>query len=757
MQSSGKPTQDLLNRVGRRTSQTPSRPASNIGSKRVWSSPLTRSAASPGHSSQMQRLFREARATLQLDATILSSPVCSIASRLPDLGEKSHVRPRAESTDLIPTDWRYSTAPLRIAGDEVDVREPFTAAARPGSMVKSHDGTPVMEPVSSGFNSPTTARGAVNSFGGGLEVHAPNLPPIPSSDDNWSAASRAPSTVSNEKVEALDRVTDLEQPMTQMKIDPVQTWLASVETENAVDEALARSDAATCHSAGAPPSSDRSDVDMNYWDSPKDIVLSTPARAAADSAKLKRDLLGDGVWASRKQPRRTPRAQDAGRARGCHTPTANLLTVPTVQITPSPDFPHGSPPPRATYAKRRPPPNLRRVDSRGSPFPLLKYKPVAQEDLVQDQSSRHLIPNPERCASPVRGDASPYRRPPLGMIEQGWLHPTDARPSFDEAFESYPGYAPSPHQVPDSQQMIHLNAPPVRSPPRGPQYPWLEKPFYSFSTAASASAGTSVAPDSMIRDSYRTDTLTPFEQPTVRYRKIGLGAALQKGARQGSNGHAKRRPSISRANTGNRMGPVGGEPRAGSRRYYANTQSRRQGPRTPQGVVFRSSPPRPAESIFSPPRRKRPRRLVDTADTLPSMTEEDELQHPHDPRRTASGKTRVSDESSQNQVNTESSAVNGDRASERVTVRETMIAQPRQHMHQTPSYRSQSAQLQDTAEMESLELSPSVTPYRKGRGPKERRPSFWDEDILGRRSGDHDKENKPPMEDLSALPDVDML
>lgn len=73
----------------------------------------------------------------------------------------------------------------------------------------------------------------------------------------------------------------------------------------------------------------------------------------------------------------------------------------------------------------------------------------------------------------------------------------------------------------------------------------------------------------------------------------------------------------------------------------------------------------------------------------------------------------------------------------------------------------QGRDLDEVEDAEALrELSPYVTPYRKGRGPKgERRPSYWDQDVLpgmsgkkgdraGGRDGDvdmeYDKENVPP-------------
>jgi hypothetical protein len=136
---------------------------------------------------------------------------------------------------------------------------------------------------------------------------------------------------------------------------------------------------------------------------------------------------------------------------------------------------------------------------------------------------------------------------------------------------------------------------------------------YSFSTAAAKITGSSAAPDSRIRDSYRTDTLTPLAKPQARYRKTGIAAMTR-----------------------------------GAGRFYGAQGAL---PRIP--VQFGSSPPRGAQGI--PKKRVRegePRSLDDVV-----MEENEEV---------------------------------------------------------------------------VKELSPNITPYRKGFEPKRaRRVSYWDKDILG--------------------------
>ena len=744
----------------------------------MWSSPLARSGATSSHTSQIHRIFRDARATLQLDATIASSPVGSIASRLPGSNKKSNAQSEEESQCLQPADWRYSTAPEAIAQLNLDVREPFpnkaTLPLERFSLTGACLGQLPVEPASSGFASPADA-----NPGEKLIQDATKLPVSPSpystlttkfttAKSGWSTASHVPNDFPGDLSPCVDGPTDLNQPMEQLHLTPVHTWL-----NNIIEGSDAHSDQATYSQSTKARESiaaDMSDIDMGSPSSPDEITLTTPAKAAAESAKLKRELLGDGVWASVKNSNRRSFVEDTCDRCRCKTPTSNLLTIPTVQITPS-DFLHGSPPPRPSFQQPQLPTaqQYRRADSTGSPFPLLRSKatPPANRYLPAKHWQSPHDSSAAQFASPVKGVSSPDVQ--RSLIVQAQQCDESVPTSFDDRSLESPLTIPqSPHVIPDSQQMIELQAAPPRPRHRAvPHQPWLEKPFYSFSTAAGAYSGSSPAPDSRIRNSYRTDTLTPFELPTTRFRKIGLGAALQKGARYKDAPNAGRRLGFDRTVSGaNRMGGSGRVegPRTGfngARKYYANVHASHPRGRSPQDGVFRSSPPRPTEPAFGTPRRKKIRRTLGPTEAMPIMTEEDEIINLDGiiPRKDSDlpevpGKSAVS-----HPEKTEPAALLDEDSplttigsrNERMVVRETITARPRQTLQQTCSYKSQKAHVLQGDEVapDALELSPYVTPYRKGKGPKrsvERRSSYWDDDILGKHSqdGDDDKENEPP-------------
>ncbi|KPI43691.1 uncharacterized protein AB675_6422 [Cyphellophora attinorum] len=120
---------------------------------------------------------------------------------------------------------------------------------------------------------------------------------------------------------------------------------------------------------------------------------------------------------------------------------------------------------------------------------------------------------------------------------------------------------------------------------------------YSFSTAAGKVGGRSAAPDSLIRDSYRTDTLTPLARPIGKYRKTGIAAMAS------AKGVSKY------------YGDFGG------RRSDRPTRSGTRRPRNRSGVRFRSSPPPQArEMAFEVQKRPRPRDLEDDVSDEQSQT-----------------------------------------------------------------------------------------------------------------------------------------
>jgi hypothetical protein len=834
--------------------QTPSRTMSNIGRKRALASPLARSAATPGHVSQMQRIFQDAKASLQLDAAIASSPAGSIASRLPSTGDAKELNRRGNTAGFQTRDWRYSTAPRNLAEADLDVREPFPTNS-PGlpdhALPKVRNMQKVArEPMSSGFTSPVAAAG------GDLVMvdDEASLLPLPTSSPTKSEESMvSPSSSSDhDHVPApAMAVTELEQPMTKLHVSHVDAWLNGVleDSPNAQREQRRRSKSAKVHESIATDLISPQMIDINIEDKDRaqEIILSTPAKAAAESAKLKRDRLGNGVRTSSNKENARPGSQGPSSALRCQTPTANLLSVPALQITPSPNFPHGSPPPSPGYAAQLPPgPPFRRVDSAGSPFPILKARspPPADMTAAQQPWAGYYSSSPHRqfASPPQQPQTSPIYHQQYRMVYPSpQHHQTAPPPPQHHPFIEQPAIYDKSPPIPRSQQWIHLHGPPPPAAPHGlSRASAADQPYYSFSTAAAAYSGSSPAPDSRIRDAYRTDTLTPFEVPTTRFRKIGLGATAQaRGARKYYAGRAAgadnemARPGLSRTLTAAKR-PLRGEPSpnhptfaglsganastkiSGTGKFYASTKERTAGPRSPEEVTFRSSPPRAAEATVGyfhhgqemdqgqgvgvQPRRKKLRRSLDDRG-LEIMREgegevfsgtkiaEDRKSKPgiglvgrrdEEAGIGANGELQMrgcGDVSEQADIDADdgTSSVQAVCGNERKLVRKKVATittttttttpalattKPKAAASITPvGKRAQGFEAESQGENEgqaSTEareeeirmLSPYVTPYRKGRGPKkskqkskqksrrdadgERRASYWDWDGLDR-------------------------
>ena len=320
-------------------SHTPSRSLSNVGRKRALVSPLTRPAATPGHVSQMQRIFQDAKASLQLDAAIASSPAGSIASRLPGTGANKGLGHHRNNIGLIATDWRYSTVPQGLAEADLDVREPFPAES-PG--LPDHDFAasgrtePVeREPMSSGFTSPVAAEEADVVMGNDA---SPTRGPTSSSSNNEKPTASPLATPVCGRVSARSMAsTELEQPMRKMHVSHVDAWLNGVlhDSPNAQREQRRRSKSAKARDS---TTHDVLDGDTHLEVGSQEIILSTPAKAAAQSAKLKRDLLGNGVRTFSNKEDVRPESHQASYALGCTTPTANLLRVPLYRSRHHPIF-----------------------------------------------------------------------------------------------------------------------------------------------------------------------------------------------------------------------------------------------------------------------------------------------------------------------------------------------------------------------------------------------------------------------------------
>ena len=671
--------------------------------------------------------------------------------------------------------------PQGLAEGGLDVREPFPVES-PGlpdhDLTKKHTRAVAQEPMSSGFTSPVAAD--MNDAVSDTAASLPLLPASGSTKSDQPTVSPLASSGYGQDPARVVTSTELEQPMTNMHVSHVDAWLNGVLQESPNEQREKR-----IHSADdelrVSPAHDVVDIDMNTPKLPQEIILSTPAKAAAESAKLKRDLLGIGVRVSSDKENVRPAARSASNALRCTTPTANLLSVPTVQITPSPDFPHGSPPPSPIQPVQLPPaPPFRRVDSTGSPFPVLKEKSPNLADMIAPHphlQGYYSPPLHQQFASPPQ---EPQTSPPPHQ-QYSTLYPPQEHHTGPRASQHYSSIEPStvhnkppPPAAPRSQQLIYLHGPPLHPTPSGAAHsPTADRPYYSFSTAAAAHSGSSAAPDSRIRDAYRTDTLTPFEVPTTRFRKIGLGATAQMTGATHRTTFAvpaarTARPATSRALIANgKRPPAANDPRmglsrantAGARKYYAHTQRRPRGGPVPEEVTFRSSPPRPAGQFHAAPRRKKMRRSLSGVDGLSPTREEtggyhSESREGAEVERDMHMELQVDEEGfvggapAQDGIMTilraqaqgggdaddENSSVNAVCENERMLVRKS--ASTVEHHLETSStpYQKLPTDQREGEEEEVRELSPYVSPYRKGRGPKlrdeERRPSYWDGDIL---------------------------
>lgn len=477
----------------------------NVGRKRTHATPFLRPAATPGHASRIQRIFQDATAMVQVDVAYASSPAGSIDSRISPLSASTPRRVLPPTSPDITT-WRYSSAPQRFAGPESDVREPFPAA----------------EPPSSGY-----------------------LPPLPDSSSPTSVgiphcdrASQASDSQVDDDIRRASS-TDLDRPLSELHINHLTTAPCSYYDLNMLDE------------SPDPISAPNPDLD---------IFCSPAAKAAADSARLKRGM---------NSPVHYPGKGTTDLGSTCPDPSAHLNTQSNAPV-PDPRCPDPAVHRVALHSDilavpRQP--HYRRVDSRGSPLPPPKPK-------TSSSHHTHHVPPPPNGYGMLSA-------PPRPLLQSYFSSPPPA-----EHF--HPGWSNFPAQD------------------AGPG-------AYSFSTEAARITGSSAAPDSRIRDSYRTDTLTPLAKPQARYRKTGLAAMTR-----------------------------------GAGRFYGVQGEFRSMP-----VQFGSSPPRPVQGL---PKKR-------TRDGGPGSPDD------------------VAMEANEEYVR---------------------------------------------------ELSPDVTPYRKGSEPKKaRRVSYWDRDILG--------------------------
>ncbi|KIW31754.1 uncharacterized protein PV07_03351 [Cladophialophora immunda] len=615
----------------------------------------------PGHVAQMQKLFQSAKASFRFDVRFAASPVGSIDSRLPPSPETGDActansdllgNSEKEASETPSKDWRYSRAPRAIAEFETDVREPFPEGSPqlPDllSVEMTNCKTLAIEPPSSGFTSP------VNE--GGFARHPEDTPNLSSSPAKRVSTSSSKKSDLPSPAGRLS-TTDLERPLTELRVSADYDMdIDSAEESPIVSHLLRKS----------------VEVEEQYGDSSSStgegFVLSPTVKAAADSAKLKRGMFSDlfpkppthkgsdGTASSSSKsqhadikPCPDPLLHARGPAVLCPDPAAHFRSAtPNVLghqgINPSSNV-------QASHGRQHgvlpgfgyPPLPFNRATATGSPMPLM------------------------RARSPARS--------PGEMGHKAWYPPTESSqsrsqpPHHEHLNRAYLATA-SEHFQPG---WYYAKESPHPSPRPGP-------PMYSFSTAAAKVVGQDPAPDSRIRDSYRTDTLTPLAKPPSRFRKNGIIALA---SARGAGKHY-------------------GGPSYLSRPPQRRMQPRRS--RLPDNLQFRSSPPR---SSVDSAQRSQPKKRSREAETLTNEIHEDE------------------------QVATDYSIdpkLKLEEGEEVIEVDEETQAAVRMSLFGAPAPRPSC----DTARG-IKELSPNVRVWRKGAGPsvsrKKRRPSYWDADL----------------------------
>lgn len=617
----------------------------------------------PGHVAQMQKLFQTAKASLRLDVRFAASTVGSIDSRLPSSPKDDKIdgsETPAQTEDIVaqtPTDWRYSTAPRLIAEFEVDVREPFpeNSPQLPELLAVDVDQSKVLvaEPPSSGFTSPIDqARPALRADdvmdSSPLPLHAASSDRVTGEDDL-----RKPDLLST---------TDLEQPLTNLRVSTDHEMDVESPDESPIVSHLRRK-------------SGEADVNHNEAtiDREEMILLSAPAKAAADSAKVKRGILtnlfpkppshkrSEGglssprsheseVRDSHSRPCPDPLLHERGPMVLCPNPALHFISG-----APKDAGHHGVAPSSTTHGRLRdrqvphvgfehPATMFNRATATGSPMPLLKTIPpqLSPVEMRRNGPDSWYPPHNAPHSRPLYHHYAPSRRD----------YPTTTTEHFQ------PGWYYARETAQPSMQP-------------GPA-------MYSFSTAAAKVVGHDPAPDSRIRDSYRTDTLTPLAKPPSRFKKngiIALASARGVGKHYGGSPYAPRYPQ-----------------------RHMSTK-----PRLPDNLRFRSSPP---SSFADSERTSHPGKRSREPEVPPHGISENEPAQ----EESIDPKLRLEEGEEVIEIDEET----------RAAVRMSLYGAP------TPETLENGAR-------SMKEISPNVMAWRKATrsagSRKKRRPSYWDGDF----------------------------
>jgi hypothetical protein len=536
----------------------------------------------------------------------------------------------------------------------MDVREPFPEGSPqlPDFLPIDMDQSKILvaEPLSSGFTSPANQ--------GTLDTAQTEKSSSPLCIDT-----RASNLITDDSLDiVLQDVADQEE----LSTDDLQQPLINLSVNNDCDM---RNDTAddspiVIHLKKRPAKVEKP-FSMPETESNDTISLSESAKAAAASAKVKRGMLTDlfpkppthkTIPASAASPVTSMSGSHQSKAESKTCPDPSLHQRGPAVLCPDPalhfkvcrpEFHDAQSPSHHHHMHQTftggPAGLYNRATDTGSPMPLLKVRASTESPRdMRRQSHETMRSTPHLHQSRI------YRQQ-YDLVNRP--HPQTA----DEHFQPGWYYANEISRA----QMGH-----------GPA-------LYSFSTAAAKVIGQDPAPDSRIRDSYRTDTLTPLAKPPSRFRKNGILALAN------SRGVGKY--------YGNQAYP----PRPHNRHMHFN-----EAPRSPGAVRFRSSPPRSfADSVHPAQTRKRTRdaevRRIEIFED-DAIREEDEVEI--DPK------------------------LKLEEGEEVIEVDEETRAAVRMSLYGTPS-----------AESSMKELSPNVTAWRKGGRPsgsrKKRRPSYWDGDL----------------------------
>ena len=504
-----------------------------------------------------------------MDMTFAASPTGSIGSRLPPISDEAKLDDEAKNTDLSKL-WRYSIAPDVLLGFDRDVREPVPGA----SPAESHDEG--KEPLSSGFNSPNLPVHVALDGTVDLGSSPPALPDSPLVDaDHDLQLSRIQGKLSELRVASEERSVAME-----LDDSPLVAHVRKM-------------------SADAQPPLDISEDSIVSEPSDGEIFLSEPAKAAAASAKEKRGVLRSLFGFHRTvhevpDEDSTQQDQHSRIETPCPDPQMHNQDHQQNLATPCPD------------------PELHELFTRSAcPDPgahlashLRALSNTTPDDMVAD---RHQSMNLDAMADAFHGPLQPPMAPfsrasstgsPL-PIPRFKSPPSSAHRMSEQYPQAYHG-GRQPYHGESHRQVRHKPSFPHEASEHfrpGWYYTQSQPPSmqsgrrneYSFSTAAAKVVGRSAAPDSLIRDSYRTDTLTPLARPIGKYRKTGIAAiASARGVSKYYGEHSGRRPSNHQTRTGTRR------------------------PRYHPDVRFRSSPPpQPLDMGAEPYKRQRPRDLDD--------------------------------------------------------------------------------------------------------------------------------------------------